>query len=601
MPTANEKIQDAVIRHQVALHRYEAGEVRKIIALLDATQADLEAQLARRLLAIADGRPRSALVTERLQKLLDNIRSMRLAAYREAGKTLTADLVDFGRYEAEFGARMIQAASPVELAMGTTAVIEQVSSIVRSQPFQGLILRDWVADLAAKELAGVKRAINVGMAEGEGIPEIVRRIVGSPRNGVKGVLDISRRNATTWVRTAVSHTANETRDAFYQANADLVKGVSVVVTLDSRTCPICIPRDGKVYSLPDHKPVGHSIPWGAGPGRYHPQDRCTSTPVLKSWKEMGIDLKEAPEGTRASMDGQVPAGMSYQDWLKRQPAAVQDDVLGVTRARSMRKGELRWDNLFTAKGEFRGIRELSAAEASAGRIADFPTGPRTFYHVVGQNYEKGQPLRSWNQILADGDDPGPWKWPEADVGQDADVVSMYTSMQEAVEHIDEFGGARVVRIQVPDDALIVKNVEGFNSIQGKVPSEWLKDHYDGRTMKPLLYEYRDDLVAKKYTWSPEDGWLKPGVAPRVRKKVPTPSKAAAQTGLPKPAQVTASAPSIAGASVKKVDYPPGAFWRVEDGDKWATFDAAGNLVKAGSGRLAPSDSQVVEWASKIAV
>lgn len=362
MPTVNESIQDAIIRHQVGIQRYTAGEVRKIVALLDATQADLEAQLASRLLAIADGRPRSPLVTERLRKLLDNIRSMRLAAYREAGKALTADLVELGAYEANFQVRAIQAAAPVDLALGTTATIAQVGEIVRSKPFQGLILRDWVADLAAKELTAVERAINLGMAEGQGIDAIVRRIVGSKRAGIRGVLDISRDHATTWVRTAVSHTANETRDALYRENRDLVKGVSVVVTLDGKTCPICIPRDGKVYSLPDYKPVGHSIPWGAGPGRYHPRDRCTSNPVLKSWKEMGIDLKEAPEGTRASMDGQVPGGLTYDKWLQRQSAEVQNSVLGVKRARAMRKGEVKWDTLWTDRGELRGVKELELAD-----------------------------------------------------------------------------------------------------------------------------------------------------------------------------------------------------------------------------------------------
>lgn len=362
MATANEELRDAVLRHQVALARFSSGEVRRILELLDATNADLEAQLFRRLAAIADGRPRSALVTERLKKLLDNIRTMRLAAYREAGKALTADLIDLGRYEAEFGARTIQGAAPIELAIGVTATLDQVANIVKSKPFQGLILRDWVADLADQELRAIERAVNIGMAEGEGIDKIVRRIVGSKRLGEPGVLDISRRNAETWVRTAVSHTANETRDALHLENADLIASVQVDVTLDDRTCRICIPRSGKRYSLPDHKPLGHSIPWGAGAGRWHPKDRCTSTANLKSWKELGIDLAEAPEGTRASMNGQVPASTTYQQWIKTQPVAVQNDVLGVKRATAMRAGRVKWDDLFTPRGELRGVRALGLAE-----------------------------------------------------------------------------------------------------------------------------------------------------------------------------------------------------------------------------------------------
>lgn len=362
MPSANEALRDALIRHQVALQRYSSGEVREILALLDDTQADLEALLVRRLQAIADGRVRSAAVTDRLRKLLANIRTMRLAAYRAAGRKLTADLLELGAYEVDFQARTIAAAAPVQLSLGLTTALEQVGDIVRSRPFQGLILRDWVADLADQELRAVERAISLGMAEGEGIPEIVRRIVGSRRSGIAGVLDISRRHAETWVRTAVSHTANETRDALYAGNADIVKALQWLSTLDTRTTAGCIDRDGHTYSLDGHEPLDGGPPWGAGPGRRHPKCRSTSVPVLRSWREMGIDLDEAPAGTRASMDGQVPAKTTYREWLQRQPASVQDEVLGVTRAKAMRAGRVQWDALFTPRGEFRSVRELGLAE-----------------------------------------------------------------------------------------------------------------------------------------------------------------------------------------------------------------------------------------------
>lgn len=41
-----------------------------------------------------------------------------------------------------------------------------------------------------------------------------------------------------------------------------------------------------------------------------------------------MDIDEPAPSTRASQDGQVPASLSYFDWLKRQPAAFQDEALG---------------------------------------------------------------------------------------------------------------------------------------------------------------------------------------------------------------------------------------------------------------------------------
>jgi hypothetical protein len=60
--------------------------------------------------------------------------------------------------------------------------------------------------------------------------------------------------------------------------------------------------------------------------------------VLKSFKELGVDLPEFSESTRASMDGQVPAKMTYNEWLKGKPAAFQNEVLGPSRAKLFRAG-----------------------------------------------------------------------------------------------------------------------------------------------------------------------------------------------------------------------------------------------------------------------
>jgi len=62
-------------------------------------------------------------------------------------------------------------------------------------------------------------------------------------------------------------------------------------------------------------------------------------PVLKSFRELGLDIDEIPEGTRASMDGQVPESLSYSKWLKGQDEKIQNDVLGINRANMFRAGK----------------------------------------------------------------------------------------------------------------------------------------------------------------------------------------------------------------------------------------------------------------------
>jgi len=92
-------------------------------------------------------------------------------------------------------------------------------------------------------------------------------------------------------------------------------------------------------------------------------------PVVKSWRALGIPADEADEGTRASMDGQVPESVTYQDWLKGKPAAFQDDVLGPTKGKLFRDGGLALDRFVDRKGHELTLQELRQKEAAAFKKA----------------------------------------------------------------------------------------------------------------------------------------------------------------------------------------------------------------------------------------
>lgn len=88
-------------------------------------------------------------------------------------------------------------------------------------------------------------------------------------------------------------------------------------------------------------------------------------PVLKSWRELGIDVDQLPPGTRASMDGQVPSGLGYNEWLNRQSAERQDEALGPTRAALFRRGGLRVDQFTDFRGGIYTLDQLRKREAAA--------------------------------------------------------------------------------------------------------------------------------------------------------------------------------------------------------------------------------------------
>lgn len=366
---ANDRLFDAEVGHAVDLQQFSAWLVRRIIGLLNKTDADLFAQLT----AALSTMPAESFTVDRLESLLVSVRSLNAQAYSAVGRDLTEQLREFASYEAGFQLQLFETVIPAQVRahVGVAAVdIGQVEAAVTSRPFQGRLLREWASSIEADRMTRIRDTIRIGYVEGQTIDQIVRRVRGTRARGyADGIIEIDRRNAQAVVRTAVSHTAATAREKFYEANDDLIKAERWASTLDARTTPICQVRDGLQYTPDTHRPIGHSVPYLGGPGRAHWGCRSCGVPVLKSWRELGIPIDEIKPSTRASMDGQEPADTTYGDWLERQPAARQDEIVGPTRGALMRKGELPYDKLFDNRGQYLNLDELRARDASAFRRA----------------------------------------------------------------------------------------------------------------------------------------------------------------------------------------------------------------------------------------
>lgn len=303
--TANEFLQDRAIRHSTFVNRLSTSEVNRILKLLDEEVfPDLADKITVRLARIKSrGQETTAFTTRRYKEMLAFID----AEIDSAIQTLTARTAsrvdEVAKMEVKWQRGTLSEATRglnIEYRAPSNSLLR---SAVRSRPFQGRTLRTWTRDLGINTKRNIHGQINIGLVEGESTDQIVRRL----RNGV---FPTTRRHASTIVRTAVSHTTSRARELTYAENSDVIKGVQWISTLDINTSDICIDLDGQVFE------VGR----GTRPPA-HPNERSTTAPVLKSWKELGINLREAPEGTRASMNGQVPEKLTYKRWLARQPAS----------------------------------------------------------------------------------------------------------------------------------------------------------------------------------------------------------------------------------------------------------------------------------------
>lgn len=365
--SANEDLFDRAVAHQVDLAKYTNGVVRRIIAVLNRSDSRLAAELQ----AAVDRAGEGAFNAQRLESLLGSARSLLATSYGEVGREFTAELASFAAAEAEFQIQTLREALPATVAVASVSV-EQVAAAALARPFQGVLLRDVLADVEAVTAKKVRQTIAQDIVESRTTQQIVRDVIGTRARGyADGLLNRSRRDVEAIVRTAVSHTAGVVQDNVYEANADILKALKWSSTIDLRTSEGCRIRDGKLYHPATHKPIGHSIPWLSGPGRLHWQCRSASVPVLKSWREMGIDLDGDPNlsGTRASLDGQVPQETTYADWIKRQPYSRQVEVLGETRAKLLRDGDLALEDMYSQRGQYLTLAQLKEKNAAAFKRA----------------------------------------------------------------------------------------------------------------------------------------------------------------------------------------------------------------------------------------
>jgi hypothetical protein len=365
--SVNEKLRDAAINHQIDLTHYSNSVVQKMVAILNATDSDLFAQLV---IALQDMTPESFTVS-RLEQLLGSVRALNAYAYAQIERELTVELKDFVNYESGYQLRLFKSVIPAQIIAHVdiaSVSAEMVYAAAMARPFQGVLLKEALAGLEAGRAKAVRDAIRIGYVQSQTTPQIIKRIRGTKaKNYADGLMEQPRQHIESVVRTALSHTAAFTRDRFFKANSDLIRAISWSSVIDARTSEGCRIRDGLEYTADDaHKPIGHSIPWLGGPGNLHWNCRSIGVPETKSWKDLGgNDIPSFSASTRASMDGQIPAETTYGEWLQKQSAERQDQIVGPTRGKLLRDGGLTMDRFYNDRGVYLNLEEIRARDAAA--------------------------------------------------------------------------------------------------------------------------------------------------------------------------------------------------------------------------------------------
>jgi SPP1 gp7 family putative phage head morphogenesis protein len=185
----------------------------------------------------------------------------------------------------------------------------------------------------------ITERITAGMAAGTNSRIIARQITRD--------LGGARWKAERIVRTEMHRAYRGATLDTYRANRQLLKGWRWSAALSVRTCPACLALDGRIFDLDE-------------PARMHVNCRCSVSPVVKPWKELGFDVNETftPRQTGA-------------EWFARQPEKIQRRILGPAAYQAYTADEVTLEDFVTLhrsqtwgssyrRGSLAGARERAA-------------------------------------------------------------------------------------------------------------------------------------------------------------------------------------------------------------------------------------------------
>lgn len=349
----NDLIMDKVIGQTVNLQRYAANTRVKVRANLQLLRDDLRKQIERLGL---DTKALTSVKYQRLSALLSQTNATIKTRMSKAAALLESDLRDVVPVVANgaVGAINYGLQTKVASVQLTPALMRKLT---RDNVVHGGAATEWWGKQEATLRAGFAQQVRLGIMSGETTGDIVKRVIGGHTGtqvvtiGGKtrkiptyagGIMDATQRDAESLVITATNSVMNATREEVYSQNKDVLKGQGLIVTLDNRTTPICRARSGGAWSF-----TGDPLPESSvqiqfpGPPPYHFRCRSTLIPLTKAWAELANDagadsamvdklkaVNEKEGWLQSSMNGQVPADLTYGNWLKSKSVAVQKDILG---------------------------------------------------------------------------------------------------------------------------------------------------------------------------------------------------------------------------------------------------------------------------------
>lgn len=340
--SSNTFLFNANIRHQIFLQRFAGSQVKVYKKAVVKLRRELKRQLRLK--------EATAMSKAQTSLLLAQLRVLSRTTYKEANKKALASIEEFAEYEAGFHLRSLEKAIKAPIRPATARSVDtEVFTKKMAFGLRGeLTVAQALTQFSTKKSTEIVQVVRDGITQGLTNHEI-------RRNLAEVTTKVQATQANTLIRTIVNHTSTAAKRALFKANSDVIKAEKYTAVLDGRTSEVCRSLDGKTF------------PIGTGPRPpMHWSCRSVMTPVIKPEHDIlpGVKTNRAargPDGKTQSIDGRT----NYNSWMKKQPKAFQEEVLGIKKAKLFREGNLPIDKFVDKNFKTLNLEQLKRREPLA--------------------------------------------------------------------------------------------------------------------------------------------------------------------------------------------------------------------------------------------
>lgn len=313
MKAGRNDLYDTYVKHQINIGRFSNYEVRRLLDILD--QANIQ---AKNILSKTNGiatKKRFELVSAAVKELSDLLN-------KKMYGTIEQDFKELAAVETRFVEKTLRGA-------GVTADFDLPApgQLWAAANYTGYAdthetFKKYLDNMSENFYKTWSSNIKAGYAIGLTAQQINRQVLGSLDDLEPGEMKTIRKSLAMNTRTMIAEMSTMARNETYRQNESLFSGYRYIGVLDDRQCVLCGSMDQRVFKTLDEMP---HLP-------QHRGCRCLALPEVKGME--GYD----EDDTRAAMDGPEKASMSYADWLAKQDADIQKDILGKSRYELYKNG-----------------------------------------------------------------------------------------------------------------------------------------------------------------------------------------------------------------------------------------------------------------------